>query len=616
MGNKELGFSIRIDGINTEANEIAKLEFQLKNLKKEKQELLETSRKEGFLSNENKRALTAYNKEIGIQEASLKTLKRVVDTASDSLNRKKALLIQLKEQYGSASDAVAKKMAPAINKLNDEISKSEQAIGVHSRGVGSYKQSIIDAGKQLLGFGGVVAATIVVLNKLKDAFKQTEQGAKFFGKTTEIFKTLFQGIVSGDNIKEIFKNTILAANAADKLNQIRIDDRGELVEIARLETEIEKLRYRSVDATLSETEQLEALVKAQEKEDELIQFKIKDKTEEKNAIEELMKTRKNDTALLNQYYQLQAEIITIEGERNLRLESRATALREKIMKMSHESGMAMSEINGLVKYVAPGAGDIPAEIQAAQFIEDEKERIWQEGLQKARQNFAANKELAQEAANDLIDIELAKLDYKQEVADAEIAIAAGIGETLTQLAGKNKALAFTALAIEKGAAIAQIISNIAIANAKAVATSPLTFGQPWVALNTGIGAVSIAGVIAESIKAGRDISKYATGGKITGGIPFYTGTKDNRLIAVNETETVLTSRHVAALGGSGVMRRIGVPGYADGGYTGTQVPEIPAMGFDYSALARLINEKEVRLDVNKLNSAQSDLSIINQTQRI
>jgi len=57
-------------------------------------------------------------------------------------------------------------------------------------------------------------------------------------------------------------------------------------------------------------------------------------------------------------------------------------------------------------------------------------------------------------------------------------------------------LAVVALTIEKLAAIGQIIASTAIANAKAIAASPLTFGQPWVAINTASAVLSSAAVVA------------------------------------------------------------------------------------------------------------------------
>ena len=76
---------------------------------------------------------------------------------------------------------------------------------------------------------------------------------------------------------------------------------------------------------------------------------------------------------------------------------------------------------------------------------------------------------------------------------------------LSDLLGKNtkagKAAAIAAIVTEQVASISQIISNTAIANAKSVAASPLTLGQPFVALNTISAGLSIASSVAGAAKA-------------------------------------------------------------------------------------------------------------------
>jgi hypothetical protein len=111
-------------------------------------------------------------------------------------------------------------------------------------------------------------------------------------------------------------------------------------------------------------------------------------------------------------------------------------------------------------------------------------------------------------------------------------VIAGIGGSLAQLAGKNKTLAIAAIAIEKAAAVGSIIVNTQIANLKAVAASPLTFGQPWVAINTIAGVLAGAAAIASGVKAVQDINAVnipgASGGGSAGGggavtMPTYSG---------------------------------------------------------------------------------------------
>ena len=144
----------------------------------------------------------------------------------------------------------------------------------------------------------------------------------------------------------------------------------------------------------------------------------------------------------------------------------------------------------------------------------------------------------------------------------------------------------------------------------------LAIGKTWAQL--GFPAAIIPSLLIAAQTAAEIITikaqKFAKGGKISSGVPVNTGTKDDTLIAVNKTETVLTKDHVNKLGGSGVMRDIGVPGYAGGGYTGQSAPSVQASGFNVKEMAALINSLEIRLDINKVNSAQRELEVITQPQ--
>jgi hypothetical protein len=108
-----------------------------------------------------------------------------------------------------------------------------------------------------------------------------------------------------------------------------------------------------------------------------------------------------------------------------------------------------------------------------------------------------------------------EIENKKSIEIAKYEIAAQFGQLLGNLAdqlmnaaqGRDekqfnnaKALAKASVVIEKAAAIGQIVASTGIANAKAVAASPLTLGQPWVTINTVSAALSIAGVIAAGIQ--------------------------------------------------------------------------------------------------------------------
>jgi hypothetical protein len=145
---------------------------------------------------------------------------------------------------------------------------------------------------------------------LKDAFFDTEMGAKFTKVWGEGLKTYFQGIISESNkVEKSFAQRMVegtgpfglllsksssaapdvakATEIAKKLDDLRKGDRIDLVEIAKMEGEIKDLRLQSVSASLSLTQQKEYLLQAEDKEAELIAYKIKDKEEELKLVKEM-----------------------------------------------------------------------------------------------------------------------------------------------------------------------------------------------------------------------------------------------------------------------------------------------------------------------------------------
>jgi hypothetical protein len=105
-----------------------------------------------------------------------------------------------------------------------------------------------------------------------------------------------------------------------------------------------------------------------------------------------------------------------------------------------------------------------------------------------------------------IETEKAAAAAKHEINMAYLGLFEQFGNLLGQIAGKNKALAIAGIVISQAASIGQIIANTAIANAKSIAVSPLTFGQPWVAINTISAGLSIASTIAAAAKSIQQIN--------------------------------------------------------------------------------------------------------------
>ena len=171
---------------------------------------------------------------------------------------------------------------------------------------------------------------------------------------------------------------------------------------------------------------------------------------------------------------------------------------------------------------------------------DRKNKISDLDFEQDQQRFATQREvLAQQEAIDLENTELTEFqrtEIRKKYADARIAITdqeiatekaamqakheinmaylglfEQFGNLLGQIAGKNKALAIAGIVISQAASIGQIIANTAIANAKSVAASPLTLGQPWVTINTISAGLSIASTIAAAAKSIQQINSQPGG---------------------------------------------------------------------------------------------------------
>jgi len=137
-------------------------------------------------------------------------------------------------------------------------------------------------------------------------------------------------------------------------------------------------------------------------------------------------------------------------------------------------------------------------------------------IKEADGNAAKLAQAERNLSDKLIAIKEEELDKRLAIGDAIFGAANTLFGSLSDLLGKESALGKAMFLFQQAAAVGQIVFNTAIANAKAVAASPLTFGQPWVTINTITAGVSIASVLAQTIGQLSGCSKkskgYASGG--------------------------------------------------------------------------------------------------------
>lgn len=137
---------------------------------------------------------------------------------------------------------------------------------------------------------------------------------------------------------------------------------------------------------------------------------------------------------------------------------------------------------------------------------------YQQDLADSQSNAVKIALVERSLSDKLIQIKLDELAKKEEIGNAVFSSANSLFGGLAELAGKESALGKALFLYQQAAAIGQVIFNTAIANSKAVAQSPLTFGMPWVALNTVSAVGSIASIVAQSIANFSQPKGYAKGG--------------------------------------------------------------------------------------------------------
>ena len=132
-------------------------------------------------------------------------------------------------------------------------------------------------------------------------------------------------------------------------------------------------------------------------------------------------------------------------------------------------------------------------------LKDIEEKSYQAKILGAKGNAKEIEKINAEHSANNIAIEEAESKAKHALFIRRVQMIGQFGKDLQVLAGKNKKIAIAGLLIEKGAALTEIVSNTAVATAKAVKASPLTLGLPWSALIVAGGIVQAASVVKSAV---------------------------------------------------------------------------------------------------------------------
>jgi hypothetical protein len=335
-----------------------------------------------------------------------------------------------------------------------------------------------------------------------------------------------------DAIKQFTKEQIregkAAANVADMRAKADKIERNLIVERSKLESEIAQLRLKSrQEDQFTAEERKQALLDAQKLEDSLLDketqylelrrdAQIQENTFSRSNKENLTKeaeaiaaVNRQVAARANTARQVQREVNTISKQ--IEAENKALAAEEKTRqdKKIADEQKRVDAIGKIQEDFVQKQKDLDAETEIEKINLEEERKLAElnrlEATEEQKQevlDYYSNLRVdaAQKESDEKIRIALAEKEAKAGVQLAVIGLAEkgiAIGK---QLAGKNKAIQKALLIAENAAGIAKILVNTGVANAKAVAASPISLGQPWVAINSISAGLGIASSIAATAK--------------------------------------------------------------------------------------------------------------------
>lgn len=268
-----------------------------------------------------------------------KAQQQLSTNSGNALKREKGLIEDIEDQIHSWQKAAKEAWnTDDIAKFNKKIEEGKQHLKEYSElgkktenTTASLSQSI---SKWALGLGGAA----VMLKKLGDAFKDTIQGMNLFNQIGTVTKVILNDIVTTGTIS--LGHIQNAIKAQTILNDLRLEESFELVEIAKLNNEYQQQYAKSIDQTLSKVDQLKAADAALSAHTKAIDLQVEHVKKAIEAQRKLVLDSPTNEKFLVEYNRLRAELENLDAQRvstTKSLISRSTGIWKDLFDGVHES---------------------------------------------------------------------------------------------------------------------------------------------------------------------------------------------------------------------------------------------------------------------------------------
>jgi hypothetical protein len=495
--------------------------------------------------------------------------------SAETENKIKRLLIQAKDRTLTEEERMKKiEEATALEKgrVEQEIKLADEALSIAANEAAQRLNIVKKANESEIEFGKRVVEAFKADNAVKADDLRSNVEKMLIARENANGKSLeFQEKINqkADDLET--KAQEKREKAAEKARQVweketkaRVDfqlyglaqkaktiEEEKVIDDASLETFKEKEKNRLDILIQIEQEILQNIKKNTQltkTERELAVQKQNDKILQLNQ-EHNAKIAKEEENLKNIRQKNEQDILNLEV---FRLESKAKAQKEDVAGTEESYRLLVEAETKKTAFLLDNdkLTDTERELIKAQ----SNDRLLQ--LEKDKQDKI--KQLEDKKQKEDTDREKALKDLKLKSANE---ILNGLQSIAAQGTILNKAAALTQIGIDT----AQAITALTKASEQNPANG-LTFGAAGT-LQFAAGIVRVLG----NINQAKKIIGFAEGG-LTGtriqaghGIPIARSNGDNILATVRTGEVILNQRQQAALGGSATFKRIGVPGFADGG---------------------------------------------------
>jgi len=448
---------------------------------------------------------------IGLIVSLVGTLIAAFSKTEDSMKKMEPLFIAFEQLFQGIVDA----LQPAIEQftqlaldvmplVTSAFKYVYSAIGALLQSIGKVGEAI---GKLFKGdFKGAWESAKESVTQFGDNFTQNvdnfEKGTKKMTKTQK--ENLKE---QEDAAKKALEEKIKRMEAEDKLDEARLKKLKEEA-LTLAQTEQEKLDVERRFAELAQQARLKDL------DDKMALYK-------KDSLE--YKTLQADKINAEADYVSQLRGFT-ETQNKINEEAAKKALEEAKKKAEIERGIRLSELQAKLE-------DLDRENKLYDYdFEQDLERLAQQRdiLRQQEETELSNEELNEFQKTEIrkkfadarlkitdqeIETERAAKDAKLAIQEQYIDLYAQFGQLLGQIAGKNKALAIAGLLIEKGAAVAKIITQM---NTVPPILPPGIPNPAFIPSRIG-GALSIASVIAASVQGIKQINEAGAAAGVSGG---------------------------------------------------------------------------------------------------